>query len=96
MAATVGDPRAMRRYAAALRKDADKLAARAAWLARRADRVKFEGPAADDLRQEMLAARVEAERAGGELRAIANRLLSAAARIETDLADARRTAGAHG
>ncbi|HET7482154.1 MAG TPA: hypothetical protein VFK89_04770 [Actinomycetota bacterium] len=96
VAATVGDPRAMRRYAAALRKDADKLAARAAWLARRADRVKFEGPAADDLRQEMLAARVEAERAGGELRAIANRLLSAAARIETDLADARRTAGAHG
>lgn len=81
------DPASMRTMAAALRAASEKIAARAAWLARRAGRMKFEGAAADELRQEMVRARIDAERAAGELRDIANRLLSSAARIETDLAD---------
>ena len=79
----------MRTLASALRKDADKVASRAAWLARRLGRMKFEGPAADDLRQEMLRARREAERASGDLREIANRLLSGAARVETEQKEVR-------
>ena len=83
----------MRALAVALRKDADKVASRAAWLARRLGRMKFEGPAADDLRQDMLRARREAERASGDLKEIANRLLSGAARVETDLKEAARDGG---
>jgi uncharacterized protein YukE len=86
----------MRAFAGRLRKDSESIAARAAWLARRAGRMKFEGPAADGFRQEMLSARIDAERAAGELREIANRLLSAAARVETDIADSRRHARAAG
>ena len=88
----VGDPEAMRSLATRLRKEAEQLSSRAAWLDRRAGRLKFEGPAADDLIQTMLRSRRIAERAAGDLRDIANRLLSAAAKVETDLADwARRT-----
>jgi uncharacterized protein YukE len=85
-----GDPKAMRSLAARLRKDSDRVSSRAAWLARRTGRMRFEGPAAEGLRQEMLSARISAEKAAGELREIANRLLSSAARIETDIADAKR------
>ena len=85
---TTGDPTAMRALAKALRKDAEAVAGRAAWLARRAGRMKFEGPAADDLRQAMVRSRVDADRVAGELREIANRLLSGAARVEDDLASA--------
>lgn len=86
----LGDPTAMRALAASLRKEAEALSSRAAWLARRAGRLKFEGPAADDLSQSMLTARRTAERAAGDLRDIANKVLSAAARVESDLADRRR------
>lgn len=88
--APIGDPVAMRSFAAALRADAERVAARAAWLARRADRMSFEGPAASDLRQSMLDARRAAERASGDLRDLANQVLSAAARVETDIADYNR------
>ncbi len=84
-----GDARAMRAFAAAFRKDAEAIAGRAAWLARRLGRMKFEGPAADELRQDMIRARIDAERIAGDLREIANRLLSGAARVETDLEAAR-------
>ena len=77
-----GDPRAMRALATSLRKDSEVVAARAAWLARRVDRMKFEGPAADDLRQDMLRARIDADKIAAELKEIANRLLSGAARVE--------------
>ena len=87
---TGGDPAAMRALAGTLRKESEKVAGRAAWLARRTGRMRFEGPAAEGFRQEMLSARIAAERVAGELREIANRLLSAAARIESDLADAKR------
>jgi hypothetical protein len=80
----------MRTLATRLRKDSERVASRAAWLARRVGRMKFEGPAADDFRQAMLSSKIDAERAAGELREIANRLLSAAARIESDIADSRR------
>lgn len=80
----------MRALASALRKESEGLSSRAAWLDRRAGRLKFEGPAADDLSQSILSSRRIAERAAGDLREIANRLLSAAARVETDLADWRR------
>lgn len=83
----------MRSVASRLRKDSEAIAARAAWLARRAGRMRFEGPAAEDLKQEMLGARVEAERIGAELREIANRLLSASARVETELDEIRRSPG---
>ena len=84
----------MRALAKGLRKDSEKVAARAAWLARRTGRMKFEGPAADDFRQEMLSARIDAEKVAGELREIANRLLSGAARVESDISDAKlRRAG---
>lgn len=88
--APVGDPTAMRAFATALRADAEKVAARAAWLYRRADRMSFEGPAASNFRQSMLDARRSAERASADLREIANHILSAAARVETDLADYNR------
>lgn len=80
----------MRALAASLRKEAEALSSRAAWLARRAGRLKFEGPAADHLSQSMLTSRRTAERAAGDLREIANRILSAAARVESDLADRSR------
>jgi len=83
----VGDPAAMRSLAGELRAEAERLSSRAAWLARRSGRLKFEGPAADDLSQTMLRARRGAERAAADLRDIANRILSAAAKVETDLAD---------
>lgn len=83
----------MRALAAALRKDAESVAGRAAWLARRVGRMKFEGPAADDLRQDMIRARIDADRIAGELREIANRLLSGAARVEDDLSASH--AGGH-
>ena len=86
----VGDPTAMRAFATALRADAEAVAARAAWLARRAERMTFEGPAASDFRQSMLDTRRAAERASAELRDIANHVLSAAARVETDIADYNR------
>ena len=81
----VGDPVAMRALAASLRAESERLASRAAWLSRRAGRLKFEGPAAEELRQSMLTSRRAAERAAGDLKEIANRLLSAAARVETDI-----------
>ena len=84
----------MRALATALRNEAEKLAARGAWLDRRAGRLKFEGPAADDLSQTMLTTRRAVDRAAGDLRDIANRVLSAAARVETDIADHRRLSGA--
>ena len=87
---STGDPRAMRALATALRKDGETVAGRAAWLARRAGRMRFEGPAAEDLKQDFLRAKVDAERVAGELREIANRLLSGAARVETDLAQMGR------
>ena len=83
-----GDPKGMRALAKALRQDAETVAGRAAWLARRAGRMKFEGPAADDLRQDMVRARIDADRIAGELREIANRLLSGAALVEDDLTHA--------
>lgn len=89
----IGDPEAMRALASQLRKEAERLSSRAAWLDRRAGRLKFEGPAADDLIQTMLRSRRVAERAGGDLREIANRLLSAAAKVETDLSDWSRRSG---
>lgn len=76
----------MRALASSLRTESERLSTRAAWLARRAGRLKFEGPAAEDLGQAMLTSRRAAERAAGDLKEIANRLLSAAARVETDLA----------
>lgn len=90
----VGDPAAMRSLATQLRSEAERLSSRAAWLARRSGRLKFEGPAADELSQAMLRSRRAAERAAGDLRDIANRILSAAARVETDLAEWERTRGA--
>ena len=84
----------MRAFASALRTEAEKLATRAAWLDRRSGRLKFDGPAADDLRQTMLTTRRAVDRAAGELREVANRVLSAAARVETDIADHRRLNGA--
>ncbi len=93
-AAPVGDPGAMRAFAALLRKEAESAASRAAWLDRRAARLKFEGPAADELSQTMLTTRRAADRAAGDLRDVANRVLSAAARVETDLAEWRRLTGA--
>lgn len=90
----IGDPVGMRAYASALRTEAERLAARAAWLDRRAGRLKFEGPAADDLSQTMLSTRRAIDRAAGDLRDVANRILSAAARVETDLADWHRLRGA--
>lgn len=86
----VGDPTAMRTFASSLRADAEAVAARAAWLARRAERMNFEGPAASTFRQSMLDTRRAAERASAELRDIANHVLSAAARVETDIADYNR------
>lgn len=88
-ATVTGDPKAMRALAAALRKDSEAVAARAAWLARRIDRMKFEGPAADAMRQDMIRTRIDAERIAAELKEIANRLLSGAARVE----DLVRSAG---
>ena len=79
----------MRALAATLRKDSEAAAARAAWLARRVDRMKFEGPAADEFRQDMIRVRIDAERIAAELKEIANRLLSGAARVE----DLVRTSG---
>lgn len=89
----VGDPTAMLALAAQLRQEAEHLSSRAAWLDRRAGRLKFEGPAGDDLAQTMLRSRRVAERAAGDLREIANRVLSGAARVETDLADWQRRNG---
>ena len=77
----------MRRLASSLRAEAERLSARAAWLSRRAGRLKFEGPAADELSQTMLTSQRAAERAAGDLKEIANRILSAAARVESDIAD---------
>jgi len=90
----VGDPAAMRSLATRLRKEAEHLSSRAAWLDRRAARLKFEGPAADELSQTMLRSRRAAERAAADLREIANRVLSVAAKVETDLDDWRRMQGA--
>ena len=89
----MGDPAGMRALAATLRKESERLSSRAAWLDRRAGRLKFEGPAADDLSQSMLSSRRASERAAVDLREIANRLLSAAARVETDIADWHRARG---
>ena len=86
----VRDPAGMRRFARGLRAEAEALASRAAWLARRADRATFEGPAAEPFRQSMLDSRRAVERASVELREIANYVLSAAARVETDQADWKR------
>ena len=80
----------MRAFASSLRAEAEAIAARAAWLARRAGRMRFEGPAASAFKQTMLDARRSAERTSGELREIANYVLSATARLETDLLDWRR------
>lgn len=77
----------MRRLASSLRAEAERLSARSAWLSRRAGRLKFEGPAADELSQSMLTSQRAAERAAGDLKEIANRILSAAARVESDIAD---------
>ncbi|MBW3595264.1 MAG: hypothetical protein KY391_06760 [Actinobacteria bacterium] len=88
-----GDPVAMRSFATQLRKESELLSARAAWLDRRAGRLKFEGPAADELSQTMLRSRRAAERGAGDLREIANRVLSAAARVETDLDHWERARG---
>ena len=90
----VGDPAAMRSLAAHLRNEAESLSSRAAWLDRRAGRLKFEGPAADEFSQTMLRTRRVTERAAGDLRDIANRILSAAAKVETDLSDWQRARGA--
>ena len=90
----MGDPAAMRSLASHLRTEAERLSSRAAWLDRRAGRMKFEGPAADEFGQTMLRSRRAAERAAGDLRDIANRILSAAARVETDLNDWQRARGA--
>ena len=81
-----GDPASMRALASTLRAEAERLSSRAAWLARRAGRLKFEGPAADDLSQAMLTSRRAAERAAGDLKEIANRVLSSAARVESEIA----------
>ena len=86
----VGDPQAMRRLASSLRAEAEHLSSRSAWLSRRAGRLKFEGPAADELSQSMLTSQRVAERAAGDLKEIANRILSAAARVESDIADWQR------
>ena len=88
--APAGDPVSMRAYAGTLRKEAEAIAARAAWLARRADRMPFEGPAAGTFRQSMLDARRSAERAAADLKDVANQLLSGAARVETDLREWER------
>ncbi|MGH2807398.1 MAG: hypothetical protein ACRDKT_08980 [Actinomycetota bacterium] len=88
--APVGDAAAMRAYAGLLRKEAEAIAARAAWLARRAERMSFEGPAAATFRQGMLDARRSAERAAADLKDVANHLLSGAARVETDSAEWKR------
>ena len=88
--APVGDPAVMSAFATSLRKEAERLSSRVAWLDRRAGRLKFEGPAADDLSQTMLSSRRIAERAAGDLREVANRVLSAAARVETEIADWQR------
>lgn len=87
----MGDPAGMRALASRLRKESEKLSSRAAWLDRRAGRLKFEGPAADQLSQALLTSRRRTERAAGDLREIANRLLSSAARIETELEDWKRS-----
>jgi uncharacterized protein YukE len=86
----VGDAAGMRAYAALLRKEAEAIAARAAWLARRVDRMTFEGPAAATFRQSMLDARRSAERAAADLKDSANQLLSGAARVETDVSEWKR------
>ena len=86
----VGDPAGMRAYAALLRKEAEAVASRAAWLARRVDRMAFEGPAASDFRQSMLDARRSAERAAADLKDVANQVLSVAARVETDITEWKR------
>ena len=88
--APVGDPQGMRRLASSLRAEAERLSSRSAWLSRRAGRLKFEGPAADELSQTMLTSQRAAERAAGDLKEIANRILSAAARVESDIADWQR------
>jgi hypothetical protein len=75
----------MRALAQSLRAESERLASRAAWLSRRAGRLKFEGPAAAELSQSMLTSRRSAERSAADLKEIANRLLSAAARVETDI-----------
>ena len=84
----------MRSFAVTLRNEAEKLASRGAWLDRRAGRLKFEGPAADNLSQTMLTTRRAVDRTAGDLREVANRILSAAARVETDIADRKRLSGA--
>jgi len=84
----------MRSLAAHLRNEAERLSARAAWLARRSGRLKFEGPAADALSQSLLRSRRSAERAAGDLRDIANKILSAAAKVESDLVDWERASRA--
>lgn len=89
--APAGDPTTMRAYAGSLRKEAEAIAARAAWLARRAERMAFEGPAAGAFRQSMLDARRSAERAAADLRDVANQILSGAARVETDMHEWKRT-----
>jgi uncharacterized protein YukE len=88
--APAGDPAAMRAYAGLLRKEAEAIAARAAWLARRVDRMTFEGPAAAVFRQSMLDARRSAEHAAADLKDVANQLLSGAARVETDITEWKR------
>ena len=90
MDAPVGDPGAMRAYASLLRKEAEAIAARAAWIARRVERMNFVGPAAAAFRQSMLDARRSAERAAGDLKDVANQLLSGAARVETDISEWKR------
>jgi hypothetical protein len=82
----------MRRLARSMRAEAERLAVRSAWLNRRVGRLKFEGPAADDLRQAMLTSQRAAERAAADLKDIANRILSGASRVESDIADWHRRA----
>ena len=85
-----GDPAAMRSFALSLRVRAERIAAQAARLNLRVDRMKFEGPAASEFRDSMRVARRQAEAAAAEIKGVANYLLSASARLETEIAEWRR------
>jgi hypothetical protein len=86
----IGDPEAMRVLARSFSTSAEEIAVRAQELERRFERMAFEGPAADRLRERMLQRRRRAEHAGRELLEAANLLARMAGQVEDEIALAER------
>jgi uncharacterized protein YukE len=90
MAVSLGDPAMMRSEAYALRSQAEALASLAQQLQGRIESLTFEGPAADRFRSAMTERYQEALRLAGELQDLSQYVLSAAARVEGQIAELRR------